>query len=118
MFFVLLLFIIVLLILYLKLKYFTLYGSIPGLSPQFLFGNFIQTGILFHGVSLVQALAKLKKQFGDTFQIWLASMHFIVVNNINDVQYIFNHRHIYDHSDLLFDNMSVLFPDGMGSCRG
>jgi hypothetical protein len=118
MLFVLILFIIVLLIFYVKIKYFTLHGSIPGLSPQFLFGNFIQTGILFHGVSLPQALAKMKKQFGDVFQFWLGTMHFIAVNNINDIQYIYNHRHVYDHSDFLFDNFSVLFPDGMGSCTG
>jgi hypothetical protein len=118
MFFILLVCIIVLLISYIKIKYFTLHGTIPGISPQFLFGNFIQLGILFHGVSLPEALAKLKNQFGDVFQFWLGSTRFIGVSNINDVQYIFNHRHVYDHSDFLFDNFGIMFPDGMGSCRG
>src|ERR1700759_2284617 len=112
MFFILILFIIILLIFYLKRKYFTLYGPIPGLSPQFLFGNIIQTGMLFQGLSLAQASAKLKKQFGDVFQFWIGYTRFIGVSNTNDVQYIFNHRHIYDHSDILFDNFTVLFPDG------
>ncbi len=118
MFFFLILFFLCLLIFYVKIKYFTYHGPIPGIPPQILFGNFIQIGILFHGVSLPQALAKLKKQFGDVFQFWLGPSRFIGVNNINDVQHIYNHRHIYDHSDFLFDNFSILFPDGMGTCRG
>jgi hypothetical protein len=101
-----------------KIKYYTLRGPIPGISPQFLFGNFIQTGILFNDVSFPQVLLKLKKQFGDVFQVWLGSVRFVVVSNINDVQYIFTHRQVYDHSDLLFDNFSIVFPDGLGGCRG
>jgi hypothetical protein len=118
MFLILALFFLCLLIFYVKIKYFTFRGPIPGLQPHFLFGNFIQLGILFNGVSLAQALAKLQKQFGDVFQFALGPTRFIAVNNINDVQYIYNHRHIYDHSDFLFDSFGVLFPDGIGTCRG
>ena len=61
MFFALILFIIIVSIFYLKRKYFTLYGPIPGLLPQFSFGNLIQMGILFRGVSFAHASTNLRK---------------------------------------------------------
>ena len=118
MFLILLLSTIILGILFVKKKYFTLHGPIPGIPPHFLFGNLIHMGMIFHGLSSSQALAKLKKQFGDVFQFWFGSQHYIAVNNISDIQHIFSHRQIYDHSDFLFKQLSILFPDGMGSCRG
>ena len=106
MFYVLLIASIVLLYLYVKIRYFTLRGPIPGLSPYTLFGN------------LIQGLLRFKKRFGDVFQFWLGSLHVIIVANINDVQHIFNHRNIYEHGDMFVQRTSVLFPDGLICLRG
>lgn len=109
---------LVLLVIYVKIKYFTLRGPIPGLAPRLFVGNLVELGMLFSGVPLWQALKKLKEKFGDVFQFWLGPSRFVAVNNINDVQYIYNHRQIYDHSDILGKKANILFPDALGTTRG
>lgn len=118
MLFILIFFLLVLLVISMKMKYFTLRGPIPGRSPQLFVGNLIQFGMMFDEISLAQALIRMKNEFGDVFQYWIGPARFIAVNNINDVQYIYNHRQIYDHSDFLSKNLSVVFPDSLGTCRG
>ena len=118
MLFILIFVLFILLVIFVKIKYFTLRGPIPGRAPQLFVGNLIQFGMLFGDVSLAQALTKSKKEFGDIFQYWIGPARFIAVNNINDIQYIYNHRQIYDHSDFLSKNLSVVFPDSLGTCRG
>lgn len=103
---------------YLKVKYFTLRGSLPGLSPQFLVGNLIQSGFLFGHGSLPETFASFKRRFGDVFQLWLGPSRVIVVNNINDVQYIFTHRHIYDQGDIYTKRFSIVIPHGYISNTG
>ena len=109
---------VVLLFLYIKIKYFSLRGPIPGLSPHVLLGNLLQAGVLSKGLTLDQALQKFRKRFGDTFQFWFGSLHVIVVTNINDVQHIFYNRRIYDHGDMFVQRTNVLFPDGLICLRG
>ncbi|CAF3422933.1 unnamed protein product [Rotaria socialis] len=103
---------------YLKQTYFTLRPELPGLSPHFLFGNLIQTGILSGRVSLPEALAAFKKRYGDIYQFWLGPSYNIIVNDITDVQHIFCHRNIYDQGDFFIEKASVLFPDGLICTKG
>jgi hypothetical protein len=118
MFLLLIAIVLVLFVSYVKLRYFTLRSSIPGLTPHIYFGNIIQSGIVFHGKSLSEALQEFQRRFGDTFQFWLGPSRFIVIGDINDVQHIFAHRHIYDQGDIFIDKVSVLFPDGLGCIKG
>jgi hypothetical protein len=114
----LLLVVVLLIAFYFKLKYFTIRGPLPGLSPHFLFGNLIQAGFLLHGISINQAIATFKDRFGDIFQLWLGPTRVIVVSGIGDVQHIFTHRNIYDQGDMLIKQFSILFPDGLISLKG
>ncbi len=109
---------IVLTFLYIKIKYLTVRGPIPGSSPYFLFGNLIEFSHLFRRISLPDRLTEFKRRFGDIFQFWLGSTHVVVVGNINDVQHIFNNRNIYDQGDIFVQKTSVLFPDGLISLKG
>jgi hypothetical protein len=118
MFFTLFFSTIILLLLYIKRKYFTLRGPIPGSPPHFLFGNLIECGQIFRGTSLPEGLLQFKKRFGDVFQFWLGPSHVTVVGNITDVQHIFNNRNIYDQGDMFVQQTSVLFPDGLICLRG
>ena len=118
MFFVLLITAVVLLVVYIKIRHFTLHGPIPGKQPYFFFGNLIDTGILLRGVSLPQALAEYKTQFGDIFQFWLGSSRLVVVGNVNDVQHIFNNRNIYDQGKVFIEKASVLLSNGLLCVRG
>ena len=102
---------------YLKLKYFTLRGPVPGLSPQFLFGNLIQTGV-FSGASLSHIYASLRNKLGDVYQLQLGFIRTIVVGNIDDVQHIFTHRHIYDQGDWFADQIGALTPDSFLIIKG
>lgn len=103
---------------YLKRTYFTLRPGIPGIPPQLFFGNLLQTGVLTNRTTLIDVFAQLKDRFGDIFQIWLGPGHYFVVNEINDVQHIFNDRNIYDQGDIFIRQVSGLFPDGLICIKG
>ncbi|UJR27840.1 hypothetical protein I4U23_009106 [Adineta vaga] len=109
MLFILSLIIIVLFLIYLKLKYFTLYGPIPGIPPQFLLGNLNQLGFL-NGSAYHEMYATLKKRFGHTFQVWFGHMRFIVVTKLGDIQHIFANRNIYEQGTLFTEQLSVIVP--------
>lgn len=117
MFVFLILFIIVLLLIYIKLKYFTLRGPIPGIPPQFLLGNLFQTGFI-RGISYAEIYKKLRERFGDICQLWLGPSRFILVSNIVDVQYIFSNRNIYDQGDLFVEKLSNIVPDSLITIKG
>lgn len=110
--------VLALLLLYSKLRYFTVRQSIAGLSPHVYVGNLIQAGILFHGKSLPQALLEFQQRFGQNFQFWLGPSHYFVVGDIEDVQHVFSHRNIYDQGDVFVEKISVLFPGGLGCIKG
>ena len=99
MFFLLVVIVVILFFVYYKFKYFTLYGPIPGLSPNFLFGNLLQTGLI-RGKYVVDVLKQFQDKYGDIFQFWLGRIHVICVCNPDDVQHVFTHRHIYEQGDL------------------
>ncbi|CAF1425920.1 unnamed protein product [Rotaria sordida] len=106
-----------LLVLYIKYKYFTSRRSIPSKPGHFLFGNLLQSGLL-RGNSISQLYASFKIQLGDIYGINLGFLHAIVVGDIDDVQHIFSHRHIYDQSDWIVDLLGVLIPDGLITLKG
>ncbi|CAF2647280.1 unnamed protein product [Rotaria sp. Silwood2] len=110
--------VILLLLLYVKLKYFTLRGPIPGLSPHFLFGNLIQSGMLLNGKPPPAIFAEFKSRYGDIYQFWFGPTRYIVVSNVNDIQHIFTHRHIYDQGKIFIEQFSILFPSGYGTLTG
>ncbi|CAF1274106.1 unnamed protein product [Rotaria magnacalcarata] len=110
--------VVVLLAFYFKLKYFSLRGPIPGLPPHFLVGNLIQSGVLFSGTSFHHVYASFKDRFGDIFQVWLGPWRFIAVSDIDDVQHIFTHRNIYEQSDFIVQQISIILPNGLISLKG
>jgi hypothetical protein len=117
MFFILSFITVVLLLLYVKFKYFTLRGPIPGLSPQFLVGNVIQTGFT-RGASYTEIYCSLRNRFGDVYQIWFGHVRFIVVCDIKDIQHVFTNRNIYDQGALFTEKGSLIFPDALISTQG
>ncbi|CAF0803043.1 unnamed protein product [Adineta steineri] len=62
------------------MKYFTLRGPIPGLSPHYFFGNTIQSGLVLKDLSLHEVYRTFKSRFGDVFQFWFGSARVIVVS--------------------------------------
>jgi hypothetical protein len=93
---------------YVKYVHFTLRGPIPGIPPQFLFGNLLQTGMIWRGEVISNVCLKLKIQFGDVFQYWFSSTRIIVASSLEDVQHIYANRHIYDQADALAKNLSLV----------
>lgn len=118
MFFFLLCILLISIYTYIRWSRFTLRSDIPGLSPHFLLGNLFQTGILTRGKQLTGALATLKQIYGDIFQFWMGPVRFIVLNDVDDVQHVFNNRHIYDQGDLFVEKVGVLFPDSILCTKG
>ncbi len=103
---------------YIKRVYFTLYGPIPGLPPQFLLGNLLQTGVIGKNVPFNLIFLDLKTKFGDIFQYWLGPSRIVVVNRLEDVQHIFNHRNIYDQGDIFTDKISLVNPYAILCLKG
>ncbi|CAF0803367.1 unnamed protein product [Adineta steineri] len=62
------------------MKYFTLRGPIPGLSPHYFFGNTIQSGLVLKDLSLHEVYRTFKSRFGDVFQFWFGPARVIVVS--------------------------------------
>ena len=112
MFFLLLVVFVAVFFVYFKLKYFTLYGSIPGKPPHFLLGNLLQTGIL-RGRYMGEALKEFQEKYGDTFHVWFGHLHLICVCNPDDVQHLFTHRHIYEQGDLHVNQHRLVFNDAL-----
>ncbi|CAF1292294.1 unnamed protein product [Rotaria sordida] len=117
MFVILTLVFVSLLVLYVKYKHFTSRRSIPSIPGHFLFGNLLQSGLL-RGTSILQVYTSFKNQLGDIYEINLGFLHAIVVGDIDDVQHIFSHRHIYDQSDWVVELLGVLIPDGLITLKG
>ncbi|CAF1482806.1 unnamed protein product [Rotaria sp. Silwood1] len=106
-----------LLILYVKHKYFTSRRSISSLPTHFLFGNLLQSGLL-RGASFPEVYTLFKNKLGDIYEIKVGFLHGIIVNDIDDVEHIFTHRHIYDQSDWLVDILAVFAPDSLITSKG
>lgn len=103
---------------YVKLKYFSLRGPLPGLSPHVFFGNLIQSGIMFNGATTTQVFSSFKRRFGNVFQFWLGPSRIIVVSSIGDVEHIFTNRHIYDKGDMYIEKFGAIFPDTLMDIKG
>lgn len=99
---------------YFKNVYFTLRGPIPGIPPQFFFGNLLQTGLFSRKtVSIADVILQMKERFGDVYQIWIGSMHLIIINSLEDAQHIFSHRNIYDQGDIFTEKFKLIHPNGI-----
>lgn len=118
MFFLLIVAFLSFIYLYAKLKYFTLRGPLPGLSPHVYFGNLIQSGILLNGACTAEVYPSFKRRFGNIFQFWLGPSRIVVVSDIRDVEHIFTHRLIYDQADLYIEKFGLLFPDAPICTKG
>jgi len=118
MFLLLILTILLLAYIYVKLKYYTLRGPIPGLSPHVLFGNLIQSAIIFNGATTADVFPLFKHRFGNIFQFWLGPTRMIVISSVGDVQHIFTNRHIYDLGDMYVQKFGILFPNTLMCIKG
>ncbi|CAF3993822.1 unnamed protein product [Rotaria magnacalcarata] len=92
--------------------------KLPGLEPQWIFGNLRNTGVISGRVVLYEALAELKAKFGDVFSFWLGPYYSIVLSRIDHVQHILADRHTYDIAETTTRNFGVLFPTGLIALRG
>lgn len=117
MFLILLLIAIILCFVYVKLKYFTLRGPIPGIPPQFLFGNLLQTGLIT-GSTYSVIYTALQKRFGDVCQMWFGHERFIIISNPDDAQHIFLNRHKYEQGKIFTDKLGILLPKGIIASTG
>ena len=111
-------FALILIYCYVKLKYFTLRGPLPGLPPQFIFGNMIQTGLLTRSQPLFKVLSQLQAQFGNVSQLWLGASRYIMVADANDVQHIFKYRQIYEQGDTQTEKLRLYLRDAYVCTKG
>lgn len=112
MFFLLTVILIATIFVYLKVKYFTFHGPIPGQSPRFILGNLLEMGQL-KGEYMGDGFKQFQSKFGDTFQVQIGLLHVICVCNPDDVQHVFTHRHIYEQGNLHVDQHRLVLNDAL-----
>ena len=103
----------ILLYYYVKYTYFAFDHSLPGIPPQVLFGNVLQTGMLWKGETLPTIFRQCQRKFGDVFQFWLGPTRVIVVCDLEDVQHIYSQRHIYDQGGSFINKYSIINPNAL-----
>ncbi|CAF3604744.1 unnamed protein product [Rotaria sordida] len=70
------------------------------------------------GVPPNTATLTMQAEFGDVYQYWIGPLRVIGVCNVEDIQYIFAHRHIYEKSSSHMDRLRVFLPDSFVSTTG
>ncbi|CAF1064376.1 unnamed protein product [Rotaria sordida] len=88
------------------------------MAPQFLFGNLLQTGVIWRGEPLPNVLRQFQDKFGDVFQFWFGPARMVVVSCLEDVQHIFSHRHIYEQADVFDEKMKSIVPNSIFCLTG
>ena len=92
--------------------------QIPGLRPQWPFGNLRNTGITTGRIPFHEALANLKEKYGDVYSFWFGPHYGIVLSRIEHVRYVLADRKKYDQSEMTSSAFSALAPTGLISLRG
>ena len=107
---------------YLKWKYYTLRGKIPGLQPEFKHGNLRQLQIITsseQGIdSYVHGFEKMQRQYGDVFQIWIGSNHYYVFCRPEHAERIYSDRHVFDRADVRTKTFGLIAEDFMITLMG
>ncbi|CAF1199150.1 unnamed protein product [Didymodactylos carnosus] len=92
-------------------------SNVPGVEPQFLLGNLLQSGAL-SGKPYFQIFSDYQEKYGDIFKYRFGPHSVVAFNRLDHVQYIFAHRHIYDHAKLASETFSLLTPNGLIALTG
>ncbi|CAF3322819.1 unnamed protein product [Rotaria sp. Silwood2] len=97
---------------YMKWKYYTLRSPIPGLKPEFLFGNLRQLDILGSNRELIDIYnhggEKMQQKFGDIFQYWIGANHFYVFCRVEHVEQIYANRSRFDRADMRLKTFGLI----------
>ncbi|CAF1161564.1 unnamed protein product [Adineta steineri] len=103
--------------LYLKWKYFSLRGTVPGLKPEFRFGNLRQLGVVSSNNEFIDSLMhgaeKMQRRYGDIFQFWMGLNHVYVFCRPEYAAHIFGNRQIFDRSDIRRDTFGLVAEDSL-----
>jgi cytochrome P450 len=99
--------------------YFTSQNTvIPGLRPQFLFGNLLQTNVL-HGEAFISVWSKFQKQYGDIFTFyWFFGERSIILNKVEHVEIIYRNRNLYDMSEYVGSIFGFFTKSGLPCIQG
>ena len=109
----LLLIVVILFYIYLKSHYSSSPDDPPGIKPQILFGNLINTGIFSGKKSLREVLIDLQHRLGDVYQFWLGSHQCVVFCRLEHVEIIFKNRKIFEQSVLSVPNVDLMNSNGI-----
>ena len=113
---------IALVYLYLKWKYFTLYGAVPGIQPEFLFGNLRQLDLINSKKemidSYVHGFEKMHNQYGDTFQFWIGANHCYAFCRPEHAEQIYAARHIFDRAEIRKNTFGLIAENALIALMG
>ena len=107
---------------YIKWKYYSLRGSVPGIEPELFYGNLRQLGVITSNKELLDSYtngcAKLQKLYGDIFQFWLGSHHFYVFCRSDHAEQIYHNRNICEGAEMHKNTFGLIAKGGLSAFTG
>ncbi|CAF1417438.1 unnamed protein product [Rotaria sp. Silwood1] len=97
---------------YIKWKYYTLRGSVPGLKPEFLFGNLRQLDIIASNGEQIDTYThgcdKMQRKFGDIFQFWMGATHLYIFCRPEHAEQIYTDHCRFDRADMRVNTFGLI----------
>ena len=107
---------------YLKWKYFTLHGPVPGIQPEFLFGNLRQLDLITSKKeiidSYVHGFEKMRNRYGDVFQFWIGANHCYAFCRPEHAEQIYSARHIFDRAEIRKNTFGLIAENALIALMG
>ncbi|CAF1409808.1 unnamed protein product [Rotaria magnacalcarata] len=92
--------------------------KIPGLKPEWLFGNVRNTGILSGKKVLHEVFAEFKKKYGDVFSFRIGTLNVLVLSRIEHAQHVLTSRQLYDVPNASVNRPGLVIPTSLVALLG
>ncbi|CAF1080174.1 unnamed protein product [Rotaria sordida] len=104
--------------LYLKRWFSPSFDDPPGMKPQILVGNLINSGLLSGKQTFPEVLIDYQRRYSDKFMFWFGPHRCIVFCRPEHAQIIFTDRHNFEQSPLIMPYFDLLCPYGISLLTG
>ena len=106
----LLVFVIILIYIQLKRRFISLSNGVPGMEPQILMGNLINSGLLFGKIAFHEIMQNHRRRYGDKSVFWFGSRPTFIFCLPEHAKAIFSDRQRFERSPLFLVNFDIICP--------
>lgn len=109
---------ITLIYIYLKRRFILLGNGVPGMEPQIIVGNFLNSGLLSGKITFHEILYGHQRQYGDKFIFWFGSTPNFVFCLPQHAKEVFSDRQRFEQSPLFLPNFDLMCPANLTILTG